>query len=182
MAVRVVQATGRVVRDAIGLEVIVQRRLPVPIADAWEWVTAPARLKKWVGTLKGRPSVGATLQLTMTAEDGAPSNPLEVIECDPLQRFVVDQGEGEDVWRVRVSLAETTLPSGDAATVVFLGQRIDHARLAGVVGPGWEYYLDRLVAAVGDDPMPDFADYYPQQRPYFERLAMDGDPVGWPAS
>ena len=182
MAVRVVQATGRVVRDDLGLELIVQRRLPLPAVEAWEWLTAPARLKKWMGTLKGRPGVGATMQLTMTAEDGSPTEPIEVLECDPLRRFVVEQRTGDQAWRLRMSLAETTVPSGEVSTTVFLGHRLDNARLAGEVGPGWEYYLDRLVAAVGDGPMPDFADYYPQQRPYFERLAMDGDPVGWPAS
>jgi uncharacterized protein YndB with AHSA1/START domain len=177
-----VQATGRVVRDAIGLELIVQRRLLLPVTDAWEWVTAPARLKKWMGTLKGRAEIGATLQLTMTAEDGSPTEPIEVLECDPLRRFVVEQRTGDQIWRLRVSLAETQLSTGEASTTVFLGHRLDHARLAGDVGPGWEYYLDRLVAAVGGDPMPDFADYYPQQKPYYERIAMDGDPVGWPAS
>jgi hypothetical protein len=113
----------------------------------------------------------------MIAEAGSPTESLEVLECDPLRRFVVQQGTGDQVWRLRISLAET-----DAGTTVFLGHRLDNARLAGEVGPGWEWYLDRLVAAVGGSQMPDFADYYPQQRPYFERLAMDGDPVSWPAS
>lgn len=173
----VVQATGKVVRDAIGLELIVQRRLPIGIDDAWEWMTAPARLKKWMGSLKGRARIGATLQLTMTAENGSPSESLEVIECEPPRRYVVEQRAGDEIWRLRISLAET-----DAGTTVFLGHRLDTARLAGSVGPGWEFYLDRLVAAFHEGPMPDFADYYPQQRPYFERIAMDGDPVGWPAS
>jgi uncharacterized protein YndB with AHSA1/START domain len=178
----VVQATGRVVRDAVGLELIVQRRLPMDAAEAWDWVTAPARLKRWIGTLKGRPGVGARLQLTMTAEDGSPTEALEVIECEPQRRYVVEQVTPGEVWRLRISLAETTDIAGQPVTTVFLGHRLDNARLAGTVGPGWEYYLDRLVAATGDEPMPDFGDYYPQQRPYFERIAMDGDPVGWPAS
>jgi hypothetical protein len=178
----VVQATGRVVRDAVGLELIVQRKLPMDAAEAWEWVTAPARLKKWIGTLKGRPAVGATLQLTMTAEDGSPAEALEIIECEPGLRYVVEQATGGEVWRLRISLAETTNIAGEPITTVFLGHRLDNARLAGTVGPGWEWYLDRLVAATRGDAMPDFADYYPQQRPYFERIAMDGDPVGWPAS
>ncbi len=177
MAVRVVQATGRVVRDAIGLELIVQRRLPLALDDAWEWVTAPARLKQWMGVLKGRPALGAALQLKMTAEDGAPSVPLQVLECEPLLRYVVEQGDDADAMRLRVSLAETA-----AGTTVFFGHRLASARLAGDYGPGWEWYLDRLVAAVNGDAMPDFADYSPQQKPYFERIAMDGDPVGWPAS
>lgn len=40
-------ARGRVVRDASGLEVIVERRLPVTAEDLWGWLTAPARTKRW---------------------------------------------------------------------------------------------------------------------------------------
>jgi hypothetical protein len=29
------------------------------------------------------------------------------------------------------------------------------------IGPGWEYYLDRLIAAMNGNPMPDFDDYWP---------------------
>lgn len=171
----VVQATGRVVRDALGLEVIVQRRLPVGLEEAWEWVTAPAKLKQWIGVLKGRPGVGATVQLQMTAEDGKPTSDLHVVECEPLRRYVVEQRSDDETWRLRISLAET-----GAGTTIFLGHRVDDWRAAGMFGPGWEYYLDRLVAAHGKDPMPDFDEYFPQQRPYFERLALDGDPVAWP--
>lgn len=177
MAVRVVQATGRVVRDANGLELIVQRRLPMPLDEAWEWVTAPARLKQWMGSLKGRPTLGADLQLRMTAEDGSPTVALEVVECEPRLRYIVEQRDDPQPMRVRVSLAHT-----DAGTTVFLGHRLANARMAGDYGPGWEWYLDRLVAATTGAPMPDFADYSPQQKPYFERVAMDGDPVSWPAS
>jgi uncharacterized protein YndB with AHSA1/START domain len=178
----VVQATGRVVRDALGLELIVQRRLPVGATEAWEWVTAPARLKHWIGTVKGRPGPGSTVQLTKTAEDGKPTARLEVLECDPPRRYVVEQITDGARWRLRISLAEITASSGEPSTTVFLGHRLHSARLAGEVGPGWEYYLDRLVAAQRGTPMPDWDDYFPQQRPYFERLAMDGDPAGWPAS
>jgi hypothetical protein len=38
----------------------------------------------------------------------------------------------------------------------------------GEVGPGWEYYLDLLVAARGSTPKPTFDDYYPSMKPYFE--------------
>jgi hypothetical protein len=29
------------------------------------------------------------------------------------------------------------------------------------IGPGWEYYLDALVAAMNDNPLPNFDDYWP---------------------
>ena len=173
----VIQASGRVVRDADGLELIVSRRLPLPLAEAWEWVTAPAKLKQWIGTVKGRPELGATVQLTMTAEHGSPTEPAEIVECEPLLRYVLQQRSAGEVWTLRVSMAEA-----DGQTMVFLGHRLDNARIAGSIGPGWEWYLDRLRAAITGEDMPAFEDYYPQQKPYYERIAMDGDPVGWPAS
>ncbi|WP_198958148.1 MULTISPECIES: hypothetical protein [Amycolatopsis] len=36
----------------------------------------------------------------------------------------------------------------------------------GEIGPGWEYYLDLLVAARTGAPRPEFTDYYPAVKPY----------------
>jgi hypothetical protein len=45
------------------------------------------------------------------------------------------------------------------------------------VGPGWEYYLDNLVASRDGAPLPDFDDYYPAQAAYYESLtAGEGPP------
>jgi hypothetical protein len=38
------------------------------------------------------------------------------------------------------------------------------------MGPGWEYYLDMLVASREDLPTPSFDDYYPAMKPYYESL------------
>jgi len=38
----------------------------------------------------------------------------------------------------------------------------------GEVGPGWEYYLDALVASRDGQPAPDFDDYYPAMKEHFE--------------
>lgn len=40
-------ASGRVVRDRAGLEVIVERRLALPAPELWVWLTNPARTKRW---------------------------------------------------------------------------------------------------------------------------------------
>jgi hypothetical protein len=37
--------------------------------------------------------------------------------------------------------------------------------------PGWEYYLDYLVASRNGTTMPDFNDYYPSQKAYYLDLA-----------
>ena len=143
------QATGRVVRDRDGLELLVQRRLPVPSATAWEWLTSPRRLRRW-------------------AESAT------VVDRQPQSRFTATWGP--DASPVTVSLAEL-----DGSTIVYVSHRVSSARQAGVSGPALEFTLDRLVAAQSGSAMPNKDAYLPQQ-PYYERLAMDGDPDAWPAS
>lgn len=169
-----VQATGRVVRDRDGLELLVQRRLPVSKGDAWKWMTASSQLKKWLGSWKGSPAVGAVVAFTMTFEKGAGPEPVTILECIPEQRLLVEWTVGADLTRVGFSLAEI-----DGSTIVYFSQRVEDYRQAGNWGPGWEYYLDRLVAVQSGGTMPEFSDYHPAQQPYFERLALDGDPDNW---
>ena len=171
------QATGRVVRDREGLELLVERRIPAAAAEVWDWLTAPAHLRKWIGTRKGKARVGGTIEFTMGFEKGATPQQVTILDCVPQSRFLASWSVGDDTWRVGVSLAEI-----DGVTHLYLSQRLSDARAAGSVGPGWEYYLDRLLAARAGTPMPSFDNYFPTQRPYYERLAMDGDPVGWPAT
>lgn len=167
-----VQPTGRVVRDDAGLQLLLERRLPATAAEAWDWITSPARLRKWIGTYRGTPAVGDRVDFTMTAEKGASAEPALITRCDPGSRLALELGAGGETWVVAVSLAEI----GDA-TVIYFSQRLDDWRQAGIVGPGWEYYLDRLLAAHGGRPMPDFDEYFTPQRPYYERLALDGEPL-----
>ena len=172
-----IQATGRVVRDRSGLELIVERRVPLSADETWQWITSPAKLKKWVGTRRGTPVVGGTFEFTMTAEDGAEATTASLEVCEPGTRYTVSFGVGAEIWRVTISLADL-----GSTTALYLKQRLTNARDAGSIGPGWEWYLDRMLAAIAGQPMPDFDAYLTDQRPYYERLAMDGDPVSWPPS
>ena len=51
-------------------------------------------------------------------------------------------------------------------TTLTFAQQIADAETAGEIGPGWDYYLDRLVAAEtgGDVAAIDFNDYHPPTR------------------
>lgn len=144
----VVQASGRVVRDRRGLEVIVERRIPLRADELWSWFTAPTKLRKWISSTTSR---------------------------------VVEPGErveltGSD-WTAMVSIAGL-----DTDTIVYVKERADSARDAANAGPRWEHSLDRLRAAISGADAPSLELYVSHQRPYYERLAMDGDPVSWPPS
>jgi uncharacterized protein YndB with AHSA1/START domain len=166
-----VEPTGKVVRDAEGLQLIVERRLAASADEVWTWVTSGVRLKKWIGVLSGRPKVGATVDFRMSFEKDAAAEPVTVTRCEPARRLALEWGVGGDTWRVGLSLAQL-----GAHTTLYLSQRISDWKQAGSVGPGWEYYLDRLAAAHAGTAMPEWAGYE-TQRPYYERLAMDGEPV-----
>ena len=66
---------------------------------------------------------------------------------------------------------ELLLSHQDGETELQLVHHLDPADEVGDYGPGWEYYLDMLVASRDDLPTPDFDDYYPSMKPYFEALS-----------
>jgi hypothetical protein len=66
-------------------------------------------------------------------------------------------------WHLDLVLAE----SGGVTELRFTQHMTDPADV-GQVGPGWEYYLDALVAARDGQPMPTFDDYYPSMKEHFE--------------
>ncbi|MER6187203.1 hypothetical protein [Streptomyces sp. NPDC001652] len=69
-------------------------------------------------------------------------------------------------WLLELLLAET-----DGTTELQLIHHLTSAEHLGATGPGWEYYLDMLTAAREAGPQPDFKDYYPAQKAYYESLA-----------
>ena len=75
-------------------------------------------------------------------------------------------------WRLRVTLDSADTGAGTA--LVFTQPISGVEQMAPDVGPGWEYYLDRLVAAEtgGDPDAVDFArDYHPAMSGHYRPLA-----------
>ena len=135
----------------------------------WAAVTESDRLGRWVGTWTGDPTTGSVL-FRMNAEgDDIEPETFTIHECVPPRRIAADlagRGRAE-----RLPLP----PRADR------GRRHHDAHVQPVragpghgdgVGPGWEYYLDRLVAAEtgADVAGVDFGDYYPAQSEYYRAL------------
>lgn len=146
---------------------IIERVLDLSPGEAWDALTASERTARWIGPWSGDPSSGP-IDLTMTAEEGSPSMPLRIDECEAPVRAAVSAGEGDDVW----TLFGEVRPADEGGSVIALSQLIDDPEKASAVGPGWEFYLDRLVAAEtgGDPDAIDFDDYYPSMADYYRAL------------
>jgi uncharacterized protein YndB with AHSA1/START domain len=142
--------------------VVFERTFAAPIADVWAAVTEPERLVRWIGTWAGDPASGEiAFRMTAEAED-APEEKILIDECHEPTRLVMRTARPDDhseVWSWQIDLAEV-----DGVTTLTFAQEVVDVTLAESVGPGWDYYLDRMVAAeTGGDPSAiDFDDYYPE--------------------
>jgi uncharacterized protein YndB with AHSA1/START domain len=147
---------GRTVADEDGLRLEFVRTFDVPVERVWSALTESSRTAHWIGPWTGDPASGS-VDLTMSAEEGAPASPWTIEACDPPTRLVVGTPSPDGTWRLEVALAA----EGDRTRLVFsqpLGEGDDPTSL----GPGWHYYLDRLAAEVAfTQPTDAWDDYYP---------------------
>ena len=148
--------------------VTITRRLAGSAEEAWTDLTDSDRLEQWIGRWEGDPASGH-VQFFMTAEgqDVEPER-YEILECDRPRRFAGDTSSEAGAWHLWFELFET-----DDATILTFGQRLDPGVDLSSMGPGWEYYLDRLVAMrEGQDVNAiAWADYYPAMSEAYAALA-----------
>lgn len=168
-------ATGHLERRNGAPYLVFERTFRAPIDDVWDAVTEPGRLERWIGTWTGEPTTG-TVSFRMTAEgDDVPEETIWIDECTRPSRLVmrsVTPDDPDGVWLWDLALAEA-----DGVTTLTFAQEVTNPEIAEGVGPGWDYYLDRLVVAEtgGDVGTIDFADYHPALSAHY-RAELGGDP------
>jgi uncharacterized protein YndB with AHSA1/START domain len=147
--------------------VVLRREFAAALEDVWAAVTEPDRLERWIGTWEGDPADG-WVGFRMTAESpDASAERMWIDECDPPHRLATHSSTPYGEWHLALDLQE-----GDGVTTLTFAQRMSDPAVAADVGPGWDYYLDRLVAAEtgGDVATVDFTDYHPADSDYYRSL------------
>jgi uncharacterized protein YndB with AHSA1/START domain len=143
------------------------RGFQAPVEDVWAAVTEPHRLERWIGTWEGDPADG-WVGFRMTAESpDASAERMWVDECVPPRRLATHSTTPDGDWHLALDLEEH-----DGLTTLTFSQRMSDPEVAANVGPGWDYYLDRLVAAEtgGDVGAVDFAEYHPGDSDHYRAL------------
>ena len=154
---------GRLLPAADGSKLVVSRTFHAPIEDVWASVTEPEQTARWFGPWTGEAAPGAMIKVRMGLEDGDPWLDKRIDACDAPRRLaLVNSGGG---MRIELLLAHA-----DGLTELQLAHHLDPGDDVGAYGPGWEYYLDMLVAARDGLPAPSFDDYYPAMKAYYEAL------------
>lgn len=157
--------TGKIVTAEDGsYELILTRIFPGATADdVWASVTESERTARWYGPWKGEAGVGKTIEVQMSFEEGQPWMSMTITACEaPKQLYLTSVGDFGS-WYMEIRIKETD----SGAALDLIQHKLDPA-MAGDVGPGWEYYLDMLVASRSARPLPSFGDYYPSQTAYFK--------------
>lgn len=160
--------TGTVTKIDGHPNLVILRRFRATADEVWRELTESERLERWIGRWEGDPKTGH-VTFFMTAEGQEPEpEEYTILECDRPRRFAGDTSQGEGSWHLWFELAEET--PGD--TVLTFGQRLNPGEDVGSIGPGWEYYLDRLVAAQAGLDADDvrWDDYFPALQAPYERL------------
>lgn len=162
--------TGWREADGGGGRLVLERRFRAPREDVWAAVTEPGRLERWIGTWSGDPADGqVAFRMTAEGEDVA-AETMRIEECEPPSRLrLVSDG-----WVLELDLAETPTADGVVTTLRF-AQVMPLPESAAEIGPGWEYYLDRLAAVLaGRDAAGVAWDEYPALgAPYAAAFADD---------
>ena len=132
---------GRLHRTPTGIDLTLRRHFHAPIGDVWRSVTDPEATARWYGAWEGEGGTGRTVRVQMAFEEGKPWYEATIDACEP-PRHLAMTSHNYGTWILSITLREV-----DGGTeLVFVNHQVDPAMVPDV-GPGWEYYLNRLVAA-----------------------------------
>ena len=159
--------TGRLLPTADGTDLVLTRTFRASLDDVWAGVTEPERTARWFGPWEGDAAPGHTIRVQMAYEDRAPWMDMRIEACEPPHRLAASTSDEAGTMRI-----ELLLSHADGITELRFVQHLDDTEAVGEMGAGWEYYLDMLVASRDGLPTPDFDDYYPAMKPYFEALRL----------
>ena len=158
--------TGHYALKSDGLYLQFDRLFYAPIEDVWYSLTNPTAMQAWIGTYTGSPATGG-VRFKRMFEEGADWQNVSILECQAPHRFLADSGPGPEGVRVFCHLVE-----GGGMTTLTLGQRLQSPTDAATIGPGWDYYLDRLAAARAGRELPAWEQYYPAFAPHYRELSV----------
>lgn len=160
--------TGRLLRTPAGADLELIRTFRAPIEDVWASITEPERTARWFGPWRGRAGAGETITYSMVFEEGEPESEMTIVACDPPKHLAVSSVDEYGSWHLEAHLTEK-----DGVTELRFIQHLDDLSGVPSFGPGWEYYLDNLVASRQEAKLPVFTDYYPSQKEYYARLTPE---------
>jgi len=144
-----------------GKDLVLTRRFEAPIEEVWTSVTKSESTARWYGSWTGTPGAGNTIKIKMVFEKHGPESEAHIEACEPPRRLALAT-KGKYGVNLEITLTQT-----DSVTELRFVHRLSDRKLARDFGPGWEYYLDNLVAARAGEKLPTFDEYYPSMQAHY---------------
>jgi uncharacterized protein YndB with AHSA1/START domain len=148
-----------------GNDLVLTRSFKAPITDVWASVTESARTERWFGKWEGDAKPGNTIRIKMVFEKGDAWMEAEINTCEAPHHLELTS-KGQYGSHLELKLRE----ANGVTELEFVHHLKDHSGVADF-GPGWEYYLDNLVASRDGTALPTFEEYYPSQKAYYAAQA-----------
>jgi len=161
------QPSGKLLATERGRDLVLARTFDAGIEQVWAELTEPERTARWFGPWSGSGEPGGTISVRMAFEQGEPEIEMVVDECERPRRLALHSEDEHGSWHLEVELSEV------GGTTLQLTHHLDEKAEPGMVGPGWEYYLDMFVAAHAGQALPSFDDYFPSQQAYYVGLVPE---------
>lgn len=155
-----IEATGRVIPTPRGADLVLVRSLAIPADEAWAYLTDSELTELWFGPWEGEGRAGGAVRVRMRFEDHEPAIVLRIVACEAPRRLVVVADEEVGGWELEIQVES----DGEDDALLTFTHHLDELDGVGEIGPGWEYYLDLLVAATEGSERPGFDQYYPALR------------------
>jgi uncharacterized protein YndB with AHSA1/START domain len=149
----------------LGKDLVLTRTFRAPVDDVWASVTESERTARWYGPWRGEAGPGRRIEVQLVGEEGQPWETMTIDACEPPRRLALSAVNDYGSWHLELELTETA-----GVTELRFTQHLTDTDGVGEVGPGWEFYLDALVASRDGGPAPVFDDYYPSMKGYYEAL------------
>jgi uncharacterized protein YndB with AHSA1/START domain len=148
-----------------GNDLVLSRTFRAPIDDVWTSVTSSQSTARWFGPWERAGDDDKKIRIQMAFEEGKPWLDGTIEHCEPPHHLAVRTKSAYGEKLLSMTLSE----SAGTTTLEFVHHSVNRKAI-GELGPGWEYYLDMLVASREGHPAPTFDAYYPAQKAYFTSL------------
>ena len=144
-----------------GTDLVLTRSFKASIEDVWESITKSERTERWFGRWEGDARPGGLIRVWMVFEKGDASTEAEINTCEAPHHLELTT-RGPYGSHLEIKLREVS-----GVTELEFTHHLKNLDGVGDFGPGWEYYLDNLVASRTGDTLPTFEEYYPSQKAYY---------------
>ena len=149
-----------------GNDLVLTRTFRAPIDDVWTSVTSSESTARWFGPWERVPGDDdRKIRVQMAFEEGKPWLDGTIEQCEAPHLLTVHTKSPHGEERLSMKLVEAS----GTTTLEFVHHEVNRKAI-GEMGPGWEYYLDNLVAAREGEPLPRFDTYYPAQKDQYTAL------------